>query len=650
VRAVAVTNGGALADAGAYQGAAALATKTDSVVCISARARDVDEHLRGAMSRDGVGAVCAFPLTVRGKPAGALCVLRQGLTMGAQERQLIASFARQAAVGIENVILFGERQQRLEDLADLSLASARISSTLDLIKIAQIIVESIAHALHTPVAAIALLDSAGEFYLPEGGHRGLPASFVRRFAVRPDSIAFSVVADQRIKVISDIAAEGRAEDCLVRGLNLASLICAPLKSRQGVLGVLFAADRVPRTLHMHEEALISAYANEAALALQNAFHHQAVATHARELEGILDATKTISSTLELQPVLDHLASAAASLLEVPVCNIMLLDQAGEVLHTAATCGLPAEHELHSDLRVGESIAGTVGMQGVAMASTDLPRDGRFKHRSVARAEGLRSMLSVPLTVQGKPAGVITVYSRAAQPFTESQERLLTTLAAEAAVAIENARLYNAAREQARSTREIMEEVNHRVKNNLQSIIGIIQLHIAQADEDPNVTTALREVMGRVQAIAVVHELLFDEDMRAVDVKETTRRILDNALRSAPDGKLKLAGQVTGARLRLPSRKATPLASVVNELVYNSVSHAFSGRARGSVAVSFQEATGGQILVQVSDDGVGLPAGFDLARDAKLGLRIVEGLVTQDLGGEFSLSSNGGTIARIRFER
>jgi len=650
VRAVTATDGGAVADPGAYHGAAVMATQANGVICISGRDRRADDRLRSVMSGERVGSVCAFPLIVRGKAAGALCVLCQGRTMRAQERHLAASFAQQAAVGIENVILFDETQQRLGELADLSLASARISSTLDLIVIAQIIVESISRALHMPVAAIALLDSAGEFHIPEGGHRGLPASFVRRFAVRPDSIAFAVVADQRIKVISDIAAEGRAEDSLVRGLDLASLICAPLKGREGVLGVLFAADRVPRTLRPHEEALVSAYANEAALALQNAFHHQAVANHARELEGILDATKTIGSTLELQPVLDHLASAAASLLNAPVCNIMLLDPAGEVLHTAASCGLAADHQLNSDLHVGESIAGMVAMQGVAMTSTDLPRDGRFKHRAVARAEGLRSMLSVPLTVKGKPAGVITVYSPAPQPFTASQQRLLTTLAAEAAVAIENARLYSEAREQTSSMRQLMEEVNHRIKNNLQSIIGIIQLHIGQAEKDPGVTTVLREIMSRVQAIAVVHELLFDEDMRAVDVKETSRRILDNALRSAPDGKLKLSGQVTGARLRLPSRKATPLASIVNELVYNSVSHAFGGREHGQVAISFQEATGGQILVQVSDDGVGLPAGFDLARDAKLGLRIVEGLVTQDLGGEFSLSSNGGTIARIRFER
>ena len=118
------------------------------------------------------------------------------------------------------------------------------------------------------------------------------------------------------------------------------------------------------------------------------------------------------------------------------------------------------------------------------------------------------MLSVPLRVKGKPLGVITVYSGAARPFSTTRERVLTTLAAQASVAIENARLYAEAREQAVSMRRLIEEVNHRIKNNLQSIIGIIQMQMAQVP-DPRVHEALRGIVGRVQAIAVVHELLAD---------------------------------------------------------------------------------------------------------------------------------------------
>jgi two-component sensor histidine kinase len=127
-------------------------------------------------------------------------------------------------------------------------------------------------------------------------------------------------------------------------------------------------------------------------------------------------------------------------------------------------------------------------------------------------------------------------------------------------------------------------------------------------------------------------------------------VLDNALRQNPNPHLKLSGQVSGARVRLPSRQATSLASVLNELVYNAVVHAFTGREHGNIAISMQEATGGEILVQVSDDGVGLPRDFNLQHHAHLGLRIVEGLVSQDLGGEFTITGNGGTIARVAFRK
>ncbi len=641
---------GAAADPRAYEPLVALAMERAEPLSMSARGHGADEHMRQVMARERVRAVHVFPLTVRGRVAGALCILsRDRVLAHRRERKLLISFSRQAAVGIENVLLFNETQQRLAELADLSRASAGVTSTLNQTAIVEIVVEGVTRALQAPVAAMALLDEAGELCLPGGGCRGLPSSFVRRFAPGADSIARAVIADQRIKVIGDIAAEQRQGDSLIAGLQLGSLICAPIKGREGVLGILFAADRVPRTFRAHEEALLSAYANEAALALQNAFQHEAVARHARELEGILDATKTVTSTLELQPVLDHVAGAAASLLEAAASSIMLLDAGGSHLQTAAAWSLPPDHELHADLRLGESIPGMVALQGVAMSSTDLPRDGRFKHRRVARAEGLLSVLSVPLSVKGKPLGVISVFGRAARPFTPAQERLLTTLAAQASFAIENARLYAEAREQTRSMRLLMEEVNHRIKNNLQSITGIIQLHMQQAGE-PRVQQALREIIGRVQAIAVVHEVLLDEDVQRVDVKETSRRILDNALRQGPNAEVKISGQVSGARVHLPSRQATSLACIINELVYNAVVHAFAGRAQGNIAISMQEATGGKILVQVADDGIGLSPGFDLERDARLGLRIVEGLVSQDLSGEFTIAANAGTIARITFRR
>jgi two-component sensor histidine kinase len=98
---------------------------------------------------------------------------------------------------------------------------------------------------------------------------------------------------------------------------------------------------------------------------------------------------------------------------------------------------------------------------------------------------------------------------------------------------------------------------------------------------------------------------------------------------------------------LPSRQATSAALAINELVDNALRHGFPDGAEGTVTVSLQQ-QGGQVLVQVRDDGAGLPSDFDLKRDGRLGLDLVDGLVTHDLGGTLSLDGDHGTIARLTF--
>ena len=88
-------------------------------------------------------------------------------------------------------------------------------------------------------------------------------------------------------------------------------------------------------------------------------------------------------------------------------------------------------------------------------------------------------------------------------------------------------------------------------------------------------------------------------------------------------------------------------SAINELITNAVKHGFAGRREGSIVVSLQEGAG-KVLVQVRDDGVGLPEGFDPSRDARLGLRIVQGIVEQDLGGEFTRRYQDQCARLMRF--
>lgn len=617
---------------------------------------EVSPAARDWLLQHDLHSVLVVPLLVKEETIGACALLRRSPHPLAQaDRQVVITFVGQAAVGLENVQLFQAMQRRLVELADFTWVSSKMTGTLEQGEILRTIVAGVQKALNLPIVFVSLLDAEQQLSIPADGHFGLSPALVAHLRVSPrfSPLAQRVIDSRVALVVPELAQSEFAADPLLHDLPGArSVMAVPLGSgRQEVFGLLCVADTTRRAFNSHDETLLSIYANQAALALQNAENYQAVVRHVQELETVLEVTKTLISSLELDDILQHLLQAVTRLLTAPVASLMLLDESTGELVTKAAIGLPLDHPLLAKTKVGENIPGIVARTGQPIASRQISRDGRFRARDAARSERLQSMLCVPLVTRGKVRGVLNIFTRRLHDFTEAEMRLLTTVASEAGVAIENAELYTAAREQARSTRVLMEEVNHRIKNNLQAILGIVQLQLGSAPVEPvDLHEVLPDIIARIQAIAVVHELLLEEDVREVDVRESARRILDNARAAAARPDLRITGQVVGARVRLTSRKATAVALVINELVYNAIKHAFPGRSEGSIVISMQEVGGRDVLIQVKDDGVGLPPGFDIERNGRLGLQIVQGMVRQDLQGEFTLASNGGTIARVLFSK
>jgi len=155
--------------------------------------------------------------------------------------------------------------------------------------------------------------------------------------------------------------------------------------------------------------------------------------------------------------------------------------------------------------------------------------------------------------------------------------------------------------------------------------------------------ALRESVNRILSIATVHDFLSREGTEAVDVKELGASLLHSALNSYSAAQVQV--QVSGPHVSIRAAQATPLALAVNELALNAVEHAFRGRTPGQVNLNLWR-EGENLVVEVRDNGVGLPAHFSLDSSSNLGLQIVRTLVTQDLKGRFEMGSDGGTWARI----
>ena len=189
------------------------------------------------------------------------------------------------------------------------------------------------------------------------------------------------------------------------------------------------------------------------------------------------------------------------------------------------------------------------------------------------------------------------------------------------------------------------EIHHRVKNNLQTVSALLRLQSRRID-DPSAAAALDEAVRRIASIALVHETLSNSDETTVAFDEVLTSLVTHSLELSPRmGQLKI--ERIGKLGSLESRLATPLSLVVTELIHNALEH---GLAKSGTQLRIElQRYSNEGLVTISDDGVGLPDGFNLATSSNLGLQIVLTLTENELNGDLKLESNEkGTQAKLRF--
>jgi PAS domain S-box-containing protein len=196
---------------------------------------------------------------------------------------------------------------------------------------------------------------------------------------------------------------------------------------------------------------------------------------------------------------------------------------------------------------------------------------------------------------------------------------------------------------------LLKEIHHRVKNNLQVISSLVAL---QADglQDGAMRAVLQDVTHRVRSMAIVHEKLYQSaDLARVDFAEYARSLLNylwHAYGTEASG-IRLALDLEPVTLSVDA--AVPCGLILNELLSNTLKHAFSGRDNGEVAVSLRESTQEKVRLCVRDNGMGLPAGFDWRQAGTLGMRLVYMLAGQ-LHAAVEVSSGEGTEFTLTFER
>jgi two-component sensor histidine kinase/PAS domain-containing protein len=195
---------------------------------------------------------------------------------------------------------------------------------------------------------------------------------------------------------------------------------------------------------------------------------------------------------------------------------------------------------------------------------------------------------------------------------------------------------------------VIQEIHHRVKNNLQTIASLLRLQ-ARRTKSEEVKAALQESVNRISSISVVHEFLSQQDAEFIDVAEVTKNILELVIQNMLEPDFKLETSFNGQTVILPSEQASSLALVINELIQNSIEHGFIGRHEGLIGVEIATLTDAY-KIEIYDNGIGMPVDFNPQASNSLGLQIVRTLIESDVGGTFTMYNDNGTHSCITIPR
>ena len=160
----------------------------------------------------------------------------------------------------------------------------------------------------------------------------------------------------------------------------------------------------------------------------------------QKLEALSKISKAISSDLYLEDILRLMVVVTAEVMKSKICSLWLVDERDKALKIRATQSMSEEYLKERSLKLGEGVVGYVAQENRPMMIYNVLKEPRYKEKELARREGLVSLLSVPMCVKDKVIGVINCYTSSPHKFTKSEIEVLTTVASQAAIAIENAGL------------------------------------------------------------------------------------------------------------------------------------------------------------------------------------------------------------------
>ncbi|MCB4822692.1 sensor histidine kinase [Roseicella aerolata] len=335
-----------------------------------------------------------------------------------------------------------------------------------------------------------------------------------------------------------------------------------------------------------------------------------LALHSEDLQEILhDACRLVA---------EGLGTGLAKVLELQPDGRTLLVRAG----VGWQPGVVGQVTLQADPGTLEGLA-LATPEALACADTD--QEERFRLPPFMVEHGVRSFVNVlVIGADGRPPyGILEVDSREPRAFDGDEIAFLQTYANMLAAAVERLRAGDELRARAADIERLFRELQHRVKNNLMVIVGLMQLQVRRATT-PEAQEALQVVRQRVDALRLLHDKLYlAGDVDRVDLGAYLGELAGTLLRFHAEEERRIRLVLEMRRMIVRPEQAAPLGLIVNEFITNSLKYAFETDG-GTIGLRLEPARGGEARLLLWDDGRGLPA----ERTGGTGMRLIDGLARQ----------------------
>lgn len=387
-----------------------------------------------------------------------------------------------------------------------------------------------------------------------------------------------------------------------------------------------------------------------------------------ELAGLYRSVQATTSTLELSEVLNRLAEATSRSLRCQAAAIRLLDETGSYLELAGSFGLSEDYKNKGPIEVARARIDQQALLGETVLVADAAHDGRLHYPAKAAAEGIRTILSAPLVGKTGPIGVLRACGGTAHRFDEDDAAFLRAIAAQGAVAIENAQAYRVLQELDASKSQFVRIVTHELRSPVQVVTSLLNLlergYVGDLNEkQADLVLRTRRRIQYLQALiddlldlaAGKADVLASKDRGLVSLAQVLQEVEGRFQASARDKGLSLHLECPDEPLQVWGERHE-LDRMLNNLVGNSVKYTPQGRVSLRLERVPAGNGAGAARITVADTGIGIPEEdlpslfqeFFRARNAKalketgtgLGLSIVHDLVRR-YGGEIDVSSVEG---------